>query len=354
MKAVHTLLLVVLAAGTIALPACGDGGGNGDSDASTDTDSDTDSDTDADGGSDTDTDSDSDCVYPDVVEDCTDGWCTILSGCFTMGSPVEELGRWENEVQHQVTLTFTFVIGEYEVTQGDFEVLMGWNPSAFTSCGESCPVETVSRYDAMAYANALSTSEGLTPCYVLTDIVCGDATDAGTDALDCMNATQGGILAATEALNGASIPQECEGYRLPTESEWEYAIRAGSTTALYPSDGNDGSFTNINTDPNLDQIAWYFSNSSYKTQAVGDKEPNAWGLYDMNGNVYELVWDRFEDYPTEPTTDPTGAQTGLDAWGGRGCCWGNPARFCRSAARNGGDPGYRDNHIGFRLARSFL
>jgi formylglycine-generating enzyme required for sulfatase activity len=312
-------------------------------------------DTDTDTG--TDVDTDPDCVHPDVVEDCVGGWCTVVAGCFIMGSPEEEASGTYDETQHQVTLTVDFEADRYEVTQGEFAALMGWNPSHFGTCGVDCPVETVSWYDALAYADELSTGASLAPCYVLTKIACADGTNADTDALACMNPTQGGIAKATVALNGVARPQDCEGYRLPTESEWEYAIRAGSATTFYQSPGNDGSLTVEDcslVDPNLDQIGWSYGNASWATHPVGGKEPNAWGLYDMSGNVLEWTWDSLEldgTYPGWPTTDPVGYATGSSRMV-RGGYFDSCSSGCRSASRDSHGPGAHVTAIGFRLVRS--
>jgi formylglycine-generating enzyme required for sulfatase activity len=358
-----------------------DGDADADNDADTDTDADSDSDTDGDADGDTDSDSDSDAGPPADLD--TDAFVLVKvspSTIFKMGSPWEELQRRPNEKQHLVTLTIDFAMGRYEVTQGEFESLTGWEPSGMPwdefgangtdctyGCGDDYPVYFLGWYEALAYANERSASENLAPCYLLSKIVCtgppcydplgcGDPKNVGTDALACMNETDRGIGEATVALNGVSRPQDCEGYRLPTESEWEYAIRAGSETAFYPSDGNDGGITQVSdhpVDPNLTQIAWYNGNATPDgARQVGGKEPNAWGLYDMSGNVEEWVWDRYGDYP-KAATDPAGMSTpAATARVWRGGSWGSYPPECRSAYRVSVGPGGRAAVSGFRLARS--
>ena len=244
-----------------------------------------------------------------------EGFVLIEPGTFTMGSPTHELGRNSNEVQHEVTLTRPFFLAETEVTQAQWLAVMGTSPSYFAGCDE-CPVEQVTWYDAVDYCNALSALESLDPAY---------------------------------EVNGTNVSwdQSANGYRLPTESEWEYACRAGSATAFY----NGGiSETNCNLDPNLDQIGWYCGNASSKTHDAGQKLPNAWGLYDMSGNVREWCWDWYGAYPG-PVTDPVGPDSGARRVL-RGGSWSSIARGCRSAYRDNFDPDYRYHLLGLRPASS--
>jgi len=176
--------------------------------------------------------------------------------------------------------------------------------------------------------------------------------------MNCMNATQGGIDSATVEPNGVTSVYDCTGYRLPTESEWEYAIRAGSNSAFYPSDGNDGSitYTDCTLDDNLDQIAWYCGNDNGHCEPVGTKEKNAWHLYDMSGNVYEWTWDWYAAaYPagdtSTPVIDPEGPAEAVNRVI-RGGYWSGNAQYCRSAYRASHTTGHRYNLIGLRLARS--
>ena len=280
----------------------------------------------------------------------------IPPGTFCMGSPdgstecmgetpPSELGRSSNETLHEVTLTRGFFLQETEVTQRQWTAMGFTNPSSFDECGLDCPVETVNWWEAVAYVNALSEAEGLTPCYTLEGEC--DPSEAGTD-IDC-----DGITVSDPAASGN--PYLCEGYRLPTEAEWEYAYRAGTRTAFY----NGGiSQTGCDSDPNLIEIAWYCNNAGSTTHIVSPlnggegKASNAWGLYDMSGNVWEWVWDWYQSdyYASSPPSNPLGG-TGSDRVL-RGGSWFYFAQSCRAANRNRGDPGARSYSLGFRLARS--
>ncbi len=328
---------------------------------------DTDTDTDADGG----IDGGADGGVGDGGVVIGAEWTELPAGSFWMGTPAgtcptgytgsctAELGRQTDETLHYVTLTHSFEMQRTEVTQGDFAAVMGWNPSSFSSCGTTCPVEEVSWYDAAAYANELSLDAALTPCYVLTAVTC-NSVNHGADYMACMNSTAQGIDSATVALNGVATPYACTGYRLPTESEWEYAIRAGSATAFYPSASQDGTISSTSNDPNLNYIAWYYYNgyavNGSTTYPAASKEANAWGLYDMSGNVWEWTWDWYSStYPTgtvaSPAVDPTGAAS-ASGRAFRGGGWGYFAGSCRSGFRIHDAPGFRYNYLGFRLSRS--
>ncbi|MDR2718654.1 MAG: SUMF1/EgtB/PvdO family nonheme iron enzyme [Treponema sp.] len=257
----------------------------------------------------------------------------IPAGIFTMGSPTTEPDRSTDETQHPVTLTKSFYMGKYPVTQEQYQAVMGTNPSYFTTMvsGESgtpgkLPVEGVSWYDALVFCNTLSIMEGLSPVYSISDKT--NPADWGT-----VPTSSPAVWDAVVMVSGAN------GYRLPTEAEWEYVCRAGTTTAY-----NTGATISDNT-------GWYDYNSSSKTHQVGLKPANAWGLYDMHGNVFEWCWDWLGSYSNGAQTDPQGAVTGTNRVG-RGGSWGNYGRDLRSALRGDDTPSGRGDYLGFRLVRS--
>ena len=302
---------------------------------------------------------------------CTGGFVLIEAGGFWMGSPdgncpgeypaqscIDEAGRRSDETLHYVNLTHDFEMQVTEVTQGEWKAAFGnWNPSDFPQCGDNCPVERVSWYDSLAYANWKSQQALLTPCYVFSAVHCeqgGDPMD-GSDYEFCLADAHGGIYSATVSLaEDASTPYDCEGYRLPTEAEWEFAARALSLTAFYTSDGNDGSIIYPYCeplDPNLDQIGWHCGNSG-STEPVGGKEANASELKDMLGNVWEWCWDKYCADNTGYGDDPHASSCGSSYRVVRGGSWYTYARSCRSAIRFSNSPGARVGNLGCRLARS--
>jgi formylglycine-generating enzyme required for sulfatase activity len=255
----------------------------------------------------------------------------IPAGKFTMGSPDSESGRLNlEEPQRQVSLTRPYWMMETEVTQGQYQSVMGYNPSGFSKCGSNCPVDGVNWHEGCAFANALSRKQGLDECY----------TCSGNRA---------GVTCEVKSQYRGGAYYNCKGWRLPTEAEWEYAYRSGSSTAFY-----NGGITNMGfyckKDPNLDKIGWYCGNSGYKTHPVGGKQANAWGLHDMAGNVYEWVHDWFQDsYRNLPDVDPVGPNTGSDRVF-RGGSYGVYAQICRAAHRGGSSPD-RSGSLGLRFLR---
>ena len=216
----------------------------------------------------------------------------IKPGTFMMGSPATEVGRNKAEgPQMIVTLTKGFWLGKTAVTQGQYEAFVGTNPSTFKDVGPDAPVEHVSWLDAMEFCKKLNARE-----------------------------RAAGRLPAGYA------------YTLPTEAQWEYACRAGTTG---PHAGNP------------ETMAWHKENSGDTTHPVAQKTPNAWGLYDMYGNVLQWCADWYGDYPGGAVTDPTGPERGYFRMA-RGGSW--RVGLFRSASRAGGSSGRRDYTIGFRLA----
>ncbi|UCE99006.1 MAG: formylglycine-generating enzyme family protein [Planctomycetota bacterium] len=209
----------------------------------------------------------------------------IPAGEFVMGSPIEEDGRQGDELQHRVKLTRPFRIGVTEVTQAQWNSVMDINRSHFK--GGDLPVEKVSWREAVAFCEKLSEKEG-----------------------------------------------RC--YRLPTEAEWEYACRAGTTGAFW---GNG----------DIDEMGWYADNSEGQTHEVAGKKANAWGLYDMHGNVSEWCSDIYgAEYPEEGVVDPVGPAEGTYRVI-RGGSWSYFARGCRCAARSSAPASYQFKHTGFRI-----
>ena len=213
----------------------------------------------------------------------------IPAGQFSMGSVA---GNSDEQPVHEVTISQPFYLGVYEVTEADWSRVMGGNKGSSTR-----PVLDVSWDDAVSFCAKLS------------------------------------ALPAERAAGRV--------YRLPTEAEWEYACRAGTTTAY--SFGDDASL--------LVDFAWFGGNSGGQTHPVGQKKPNPWGLYDMHGNVWEWCSDRYGNYASGAVTDPQGLASGSNRVL-RGGSWNNTTRNCRSANRNRNNPSNRNDNNGFRLALS--
>jgi formylglycine-generating enzyme required for sulfatase activity len=216
----------------------------------------------------------------------------IPTGTFMMGSPPDEQDRWGKEIQHKVTLTKPFYLQTTEVTQRQWVKVMGDNPSHHVKCGMNCPVEMVLWQDSQNFISRLNHLEG-------------------TDK-----------------------------YRLPTEAEWEYSCRSGSSTRFYFGA----------SERDLRKYAWFKSNSSNRPHEVGQKKPNSWGLYDTHGNVWEWCQDWYGRYPQGHITDPEGFPSGTKRVM-RGGSYQETARNVRSALRIGMPDTEPAANVGFRVAR---
>jgi len=260
----------------------------------------------------------------------------IAPGVFTMGQN-DGLPTWSPAPERQVTLTRGFHMAIHPVTQEQFYAVMGANPSHFSSNpaeGEEQrrrPVERVNWYHAIAFANRLSILQGLEPVYSIEGM---SNTDADAWLYANVPTTNNATWNAVTANWGAS------GFRLPTEAEWEFSARAGTDTQWSFGD----------TDDDIDYYAWTNRNAGGMTQEVGQLEPNAWGLHDMHGNVWELTWDRWGTPGTDAETDPTGPAAGVSRVP-RGGSWHNAPENARSAIRCSGLPGVRLYGLGFRVVR---
>jgi formylglycine-generating enzyme required for sulfatase activity len=236
----------------------------------------------------------------------------VEAGSFIMGSPVNEAGREEDETRHWVHISQGFYISATEVTQGQWKQIMGANPSAYPELGDNGPVDQVSWYDCQEFIDRLNRKENTST------------------------------------------------YRLPTEAEWEYACRAGSTTAFA---GGDIPEISCNIIDHLDAVAWYCGNSGFRPHPVGTRQPNAWGIYDMHGNVHEWCEDRCDwlnawsrrvhvitDTYRNNIADPLSTAGERRVF--RGGSWNQSTQYARSADRGCFLPGLRRTDIGFRIVKT--
>ena len=215
----------------------------------------------------------------------------VEAGTFTMGATAEMKNTEDSEKPtHRVTLTNDYYIGKYEVTQALWQAVMGDDPSYFK--GDNLPVEAVTWDDCQEFIGKLNRITGKT-------------------------------------------------FRLPTEAEWEYAARGGNKSRGYQYSGSN----------NPSNVAWYDDNSGDKTHAVGTKQPNELGIYDMSGNVWEWCQDWYETYSSSSQVNPTGANSG-SCRVVRGVSWYNNARNCRLSLRGSNTPDFRSSNLGLRLVLS--
>ena len=256
------------------------------------------------------TDEDTETVQEEIVirapVPVPDNMTLIRGGTYYMGSPVTEEEREEDEELHLVTIN-SFHIGMYEVTQREYEEVMRINPSYFK--GPDLPVENVSWFDAIEYCNRLSLRDGLPPVYTIT---------------------------GTGNSRVVTWDEDANGYRLPTEAEWEYACRAGTTTPFNTGNSISRNLANI----------W-----GSGTRNVGSYPPNRWGLYDMHGNVAEWCWDWYGDYNYYSQIDPEARFSEIHRIF-RGGNWINTSIRARSAFRDHFYPTLQHLAVGFRVVRN--
>jgi formylglycine-generating enzyme required for sulfatase activity len=273
----------------------------------------------------------------------------VPAGTFVMGSPATEPARGTgvlDETQVSVTITRPFAMTNTEITEGQWLQATGsTNPTAWPICGETCPINSIDWYAAAAYANWLNDNDGdpaTTSCYSFTPTTCADAiVDWGDGDTDCTGASFAGVA--------------CTGYRLPTEAEWEFAARAGTTAATYwngatsaPTGGGVVFPYGCDPQPNIEPIAWYCENTS-RVQPSAELQPNAWGLHDMLGNVWEWTNDGTSGPPPGGIDPVGGGPTGNRMM--RGSSYSGRADSLRSAYRNALAPSSRNLAVGFRLVR---
>ncbi|HPQ41719.1 MAG TPA: formylglycine-generating enzyme family protein, partial [bacterium] len=255
---------------------------------------------------------------------------TAAAGNFQMGSPPAEMCRASDEDLHEVILSHGFLIQENEATQAQWLMVFDVNPSVYY--GEFMPVDAITWFDACAFCNRMSLHDGYTPVYY---------EDPGFTTM----------FDGTPPIRSGTVywKPDADGYRLPTEAEWEYACRAGTVTAY--NNGTDPIACN-SADANLDPLAWYEDNAGGVYHDVELKDPNAWILFDMHGNVREWCWDWYESaYPAGPVTDPLGPADGTQRVIRSGYYF-SYAKFCRSAARFKASPGSIIVGQGIRFARN--
>lgn len=249
----------------------------------------------------------------------------VKGGTYTIGCTSEQRDCDGDESPTVEVTVKDFHIGKYEVTQALWEEVTGKNPSKFK--GESHPVESISWYEAVEFCNKLSEMSGLTPAYKI-DKSTVDPNNHNTD---------------DKSKWTVEFDKDANGFRLPLESEWEFAARGGVKGA--------DSQTLYSGSDDIGEVAWYYENSDQKSHKVGSKSANVLGLYDMSGNVWEWCWSWKDNYNTGNITKADGAVSGTGRVY-RGGSWFSEPKYCRVSPRGSDNPEYRDTGIGLRLVRS--
>ena len=268
------------------------------------------------------------------LQPAPEGFRFVEAGSFQMGS---NKGYSDNKPVHEVTITKPFYMGKYEVTQAEYEVYCSYgssSPSSSYGDGDNYPAYYVSWYDALVYCNKRSMAEELTPCYSISD---------STDPKDW-----GEVPTSSDSTwNAVECNWNANGYRLPTEAEWEYAARAGDNTV------ESLTYSGTSDVNKLGDYAWYYDSANDNTHEVGTKLPNAFGLYDMSGNVWEWCWNWYTNsYDTEAEggSDPTGSSAGAYRVY-RGGSWDFYSVGCAVSFRRSYYPNYLNYYLGFRVVR---
>lgn len=243
-------------------------------------------------------------------------YALVPAGTFQMGNTGKDFGFTDEFPVHNVTISRDLLMSKYEITQKQYEIVMSFNPSSIQ--GQKLPVDQVTWFDAVGFCNKLSALEELEPCYTID----GTNVECNWDA---------------------------EGYRLPTEAEWEYACKSGTKTDFFSGDLTSTACHPI--DESLSTIGWYYCNSDWVAHEVGTLQQNSFGLFDMNGNVAEWCWDWYGGYGNAPVTDPKGPESGTERVV-RGGAWGHSARKCRSSLRYSYLPDNQLVYIGFRIIKN--
>ena len=270
------------------------------------------------------------------LQPAPEGFVFVEAGTFQMGSTE---GYDNNKPVHEVRITKPFYMGKYEVTQAEYEKYCSYtgsfSPSSKYGDGDNYPAYGVTWYDVLVYCNKRSIAEGLTPCYSISDSTAPE--DWGVVPTERDN-----------TWDDATCDFNANGYRLPTEAEWEYAARAGDNTV------DSLTYSGTRDVNELGDYAWYFTNSYSEAHEVGTKLPNAYGLYDMSGNVREWCWNWYTDSydtTTEGGSDPTGTSAGSR----RVLRGGNKSSVydhCAVSCRSGEFPYYLSSNNGFRVVRT--